>query len=39
MFDFVEGVLRWDQRVIAYALVLTTDKYPPFSLAAAPNAT
>jgi hypothetical protein len=34
MFDFVEGVMRWDQRVIAYALVLTTDRYPPFSLAA-----
>jgi hypothetical protein len=33
MFRFVEGVLRWDQRVIAYALVLTTDRYPPFSLA------
>jgi hypothetical protein len=37
MFDFVEGVIRWDQRVIAYALVLTTDRYPPFSLAAAPS--
>jgi hypothetical protein len=35
MFDFVEGVMRWDQRVIAYALLLTTDRYPPFSLAAA----
>jgi hypothetical protein len=32
LFDFVEGVMRWDQRVIAYALVLTTDRYPPFSL-------
>jgi hypothetical protein len=37
MFDFLEGVMRWDQRVIAYAMVLTTDKYPPFSLAAVPN--
>jgi hypothetical protein len=37
MFRFLEGVMRWDQRVIAYALVLTTDKYPPFSLAAAPS--
>ena len=35
MFNFLEGVLRWDQRVIAYALVLTTDRYPPFSLSAA----
>jgi hypothetical protein len=34
MFGFVEGVMRWGQRVIAYAFVLTTDKYPPFSLAA-----
>src|SRR4051794_14628940 len=33
MFDFVEGVLRWGQRVIAYALLLVTDAYPPFSLA------
>jgi hypothetical protein len=38
MFDFVEGVMRWDQRVIGYALVLTTDRYPPFSLAAGPSA-
>ena len=33
MFGFVEGVLRWEQRVIAYAFVLVTDAYPPFSLA------
>jgi hypothetical protein len=33
MFDFVEGVLRWHNRVIAYALVLVTDRYPPFRLA------
>jgi hypothetical protein len=32
MFDFVEGVLRWGARVIAYAFVLVTDRYPPFSL-------
>jgi hypothetical protein len=30
MFDFVEGVIRWHNRVIAYALVLVTDRYPPF---------
>jgi hypothetical protein len=33
MFEFVEGVMRWGQRVIAYAFMLTTDRYPPFSLA------
>jgi len=34
MFDFVEGVIRWGQRVVAYAFALVTDRYPPFSLAA-----
>ncbi len=33
MFDFVEGVLRWQNRVVAYAFVLVTDAYPPFRLA------
>jgi hypothetical protein len=32
MFEFVEGVLRWHNRVAAYALVLVTDQYPPFRL-------
>ena len=32
MFDFVQGVIRWHNRVVAYALVLVTDRYPPFSL-------
>jgi Domain of unknown function (DUF4389) len=32
MFDFVEGVLRWHNRVVAYAFVLVTDQYPPFRL-------
>jgi hypothetical protein len=32
MFDFIQGVIRWHNRVVAYALVLVTDRYPPFSL-------
>jgi Domain of unknown function (DUF4389) len=34
LFDFVEGVIRWHNRVIGYAFVLVTDSYPPFRLAA-----
>jgi Domain of unknown function (DUF4389) len=34
LFDFVEGVVRWHNRVVGYALVLVTDEYPPFRLAA-----
>jgi Domain of unknown function (DUF4389) len=33
MFDFVEGVIRWNIRVTGYALTLVTDQYPPFRLA------
>lgn len=33
MFDFVEGVARWHNRVVGYALTLVTDHYPPFRLA------
>jgi hypothetical protein len=33
IFDFVEGVLRWGLRVQAYAMLLVTDRYPPFRLA------
>jgi hypothetical protein len=34
LFDFVVGVFRWWLRVAAYTLLLTTDRYPPFSLSA-----
>jgi hypothetical protein len=33
IFHFVEGVLRWQNRVTGYALLLVTDRYPPFRLA------
>jgi hypothetical protein len=33
MFRFVEGVMRWHNRVIGYAVILVTDRYPPFRLA------
>ena len=32
LFEFVVGVLRWGTRVGAYAFLLTTDRYPPFTL-------
>lgn len=33
LFDYVVGVARWHNRVTAYALILVTDRYPPFRLA------
>lgn len=34
IFRYVEGVSRWQNRVIAYAVILATDEYPPFRLSA-----
>lgn len=34
LFNFVEGVMRWGLRVEAYSMLLVTDQYPPFRLAA-----
>jgi uncharacterized protein DUF4389 len=28
IFDFVEGVIRWHNRVVGYAFILVTDRYP-----------
>jgi hypothetical protein len=33
LFDYVVGVIRWHNRVTAYAFILVTDQYPPFRLA------
>jgi hypothetical protein len=33
LFDYIEGVIRWHNRVVGYVLILVTDEYPPFRLA------
>ena len=32
MFDYVEGVIGWHNRVLGYVVILVTDAYPPFRL-------
>jgi hypothetical protein len=34
IFKFVEGTIRWHNRVVGYAFTLVTDQYPPFQLSA-----
>jgi hypothetical protein len=32
LFEYVEGFMRWHNRVVGYAFTLVTDRYPPFRL-------
>ncbi len=32
IFTYVEGVIRWHNRVVGYAFMLVSDQYPPFRL-------
>jgi len=32
IFEFIEGTIRWSNRVTGYAFALVTDEYPPFRL-------
>jgi Domain of unknown function (DUF4389) len=34
IFKFIEGTIRWHNRVVGYAFTLVTDQYPPFRLSA-----
>jgi len=34
VFKFIEGTIRWHNRVLGYAFALVTDDYPPFRLSA-----
>lgn len=33
-FDYIEAIMRWNVRVMAYSLILATDDYPPFGFRA-----
>jgi hypothetical protein len=33
LFDYMVGVGRWHNRVVAYTFTLVTDRYPPFQMA------
>jgi Domain of unknown function (DUF4389) len=33
IYHFVEGVIRWQNRVVGYTFLFVTDRYPPFRLA------
>ena len=32
VFGFTVGVMRWQNRLVAYVLMLCTDRYPPFQI-------
>jgi len=32
IFGYIEGVIRWHNRVVGYTFILVTDEYPPFRL-------
>jgi hypothetical protein len=32
LFEYIVGVMRWGNRVTAYAFLMVTDEYPPFRL-------
>jgi hypothetical protein len=34
LFNYAQGVIGWHNRVVGYALILVTDRYPPFAFAA-----
>ena len=37
LFAYIEGVIRWHARVLSYAILLLSDRYPPFRLGAEPS--